>query len=188
MRLRLITAASEWPVSLDEAKAQLRVDHTDDDTLIEAKIAALADWLSVPPNGWLNRSLCTQTIELALPRWPYGCIALPYGPAASIASVRYYDLDNAIQTVDSADYFLDGDELVFVDGFFRPATYVRPGALLIRYTAGVGDPAALPSGLREAFLVALTALYEHRGEMVSATMRDNQTAMSLFSSYRLWTA
>ena len=56
-------APSETPVTLADAKAHLRVDHGDEDTLIGALVSAATEYL----DGWdgiLGRCLVTQTWTL----------------------------------------------------------------------------------------------------------------------------
>ena len=191
MRLRLISGPTEWPVSLAESKAQLVVEDNDRDTLIEWMILSVTDWLSAP-KGWLNRSLCRQTLELALPEWPCGRdVALPGGPVSAaggaVTSVKYRDSANAEQTVSASDYLLADDTLSFLPTFARPSTFSRPDAVTIRYTAGHEDPADIDAGLRHAVLMLVTDLFYHRGDMVPGTLVMNPRVEQYLSRYRLWT-
>ena len=63
--LRLVTAATEPILTLEEAKLHLRVDHDDDDDLIEALVAAVTARLD-GRDGILGRCLRAQTWELVL--------------------------------------------------------------------------------------------------------------------------
>lgn len=186
MTLRLIEAPEFQPVSLDEAKAQLRVLHADDDVLISRLIGTAVSWLAAP-NGWLNRSMCRQTLELTVPCWPSASgVMLPGGPVASIVSVKYRDAANVEQTVTGSDYFLDNDRLLMLPGFTRPILMQRPEPVAIRYLAGAATAAEVPEGLRHAVLVMVTRLYEHRGDMVPATLREDAMLDAILSPFRLW--
>ena len=53
-------------VTLEEAKAHLRVDHADEDALITAVVATATAWLD-GPDGWLGRALGEQMLEVDFP-------------------------------------------------------------------------------------------------------------------------
>src|SRR5262245_61367182 len=91
MALRLLTPPDTPPVSLDEAKAHLRVDHTDDDNYITALIAAATTYLD-GWNGVLGRAMITQEWELVLDAFPCGdAIEIPLGPLQDVSRVAYDD-------------------------------------------------------------------------------------------------
>jgi len=74
MALELISPPAVEPVTLDEAKAHLKVDTTDDDALIATLISAArakAEWHT-------GRAFVTQGWTLWLDRWPAAdCQYLP---------------------------------------------------------------------------------------------------------------
>lgn len=105
-RTILITAPTEDVVSLADMKKHLRVDHNDDDALIESYTAAVVDQIDAAGGGWLGRALRPQTWELRLPGFPYSCssnplgaIELPYPPFTSVESVKYDDTNGVEQTL-----------------------------------------------------------------------------------------
>lgn len=160
----LITPAATRPVTIEAARKACRVDTTDDDDEIEGYIDVAVSWLQ-PPTGWLGRSLLECTLRLDLPGWPRCVMELPAGPVRAIEHIKYFDDDNAEQTLSSGAYLLDGDALVWTDAFAEPSLYSRPGAVRITYNAGYANADALPAALKQGVLLLVAHLYEHRGDV-----------------------
>ncbi len=89
MGLKLITGPTEEPVSLAEAKAQLREKTTDNDTEITSLIPRARQYVE----DFTHRALITQTWELALDAFPAWAICVPKAPLASVTSIQYVDVD-----------------------------------------------------------------------------------------------
>ena len=104
MALTLVTPPATEPVSLEEAKAQLRVMHTSEDTLISRLISAATRHIE----RIVDLSLTTRTYRLTLDAFS-DYIELPRGPVQSVTSVQYVDADGETQTV-STDF--DSTDLV----------------------------------------------------------------------------
>lgn len=103
---RTVAPASE-AVSVADIKALIRVDVTDDDTVIgDLRDQAVAELDG--RDGLLGRALITQTWELRLPAFPVGnCIRIPLPPLQSVASIAYLDRDGNSQTMPATDYVVD---------------------------------------------------------------------------------
>lgn len=171
---KLITGPATEPVTLDEAKQHLRVDHDDEDELIAELIVAAR--MHVENVTW--RALVTQTWECAFPAWPRpegsrGRLELPYAPLQSVTSVKYTDSDAVTTTVASTVYEVD--------------TYATPGvvvpkagqswpsftpsainAVTVRYVCGYGTAAAVPGLLKAAIKLLVGHWYENREATVVA--------------------
>src|ERR671912_2041068 len=106
MGLSLITPPVAEPVRLAEVKADLRIDHTDDDVRLQRHITEARQSID-GPRTWLVRSLMPQTWELVLDGYPTSEIRLPTAPVASITSVKYDDSLGIEQTIPVDDYYLD---------------------------------------------------------------------------------
>ena len=193
MTVVVITPPAEI-IDLDTAKAHLRVDHADDDALIEAFVGAATSWLD-GPSGWLGRSLGLQTLEARFDRFDCDFLALPYGPIVDIVSVRYDDADGVEQTVASVDYTLQpgGVRAAYAAAWPSPRSYA--GAVRVRYRAGYAiNPDAVPvvenvpAAIKAAILLMVGNLYANR-EAVSvgnAVVELPFGVEALLSPFRVW--
>ena len=171
MSLTLITAPAVEPVTLDEAKAQCRVEGTSDDTFITALIVAARQTCEHK----VGRPLITQTWERTLEYFEGGAILLGKFKPLSIVSVKYLD-DAGVDTVlDSSAYTLDADTepgyLLPAYGTSWPSARPTANSVRIRFTAGYGPAATdVPMGIRQWILLAVGTLYEQRAGIADATL------------------
>lgn len=161
--LRLVTPPAAAPVSLAEAKAFLRVDHSEEDDLIAGIIAAATGLLD-GRTGILGRCLEAQTWELSLDAFPEAELQLPLGPVVSVESVTFADPAGAEATVSPTDYVLDATPtflgwIVPVAAFAWPETMAVINAVRVRFVAGRGTPAAV----KAAILDMVAGKYDERG-------------------------
>jgi len=162
MRLRLITPAAAPPVSLAEAKAQLRIADSEDDTMIVGLVSAAVGQLD-GRNGMLGRALVTQTWEMVLDTFPAGQITVPLPPLQTVESIKYQNDANVQTTLDPSEYVVDAlsePGLIFpVDAW--PSTYFTPNAVVIRFTAGYGAADAVPEPIKSAIKLRVQSLYDN---------------------------
>lgn len=190
--MTLFTAPAAEPVSASEAKSHLRIDISDDDTLIGTYITAAR----VRVEQELNRALVTQTWELVLDGFPAGDrIRLPLPPLQSVTSVKYTDEDGVEATYSSANYLVDTDaepgQIVLKSGVTWPAvTLLREvAAVRIKFVAGYGLAAAVPEPIKLAIKLLVGTYYENREDTLVAqgvtVMRLPTGVRDLLSSYRV---
>lgn len=200
MSLTLVSAAPAYPVTLAEAKAQLRLDTTDDDTLVDALIAAATAHID-GRDGWLGRALVTQTWDLKLDAFP-GIIEVPLPPLQSVDSITYVDAAGATQTLATSKYQVDlgggwRGRIKPAYGEVWPATYDVWNAVTVRFTAGyapgVGSPTDyaenVPRAIKQAVLLMVAHWYENRvpvlvGQSAQA-VEIPFTANALLAPYRV---
>jgi len=167
--LTLITAPTAEPLTLQEVKEHCRVsDNADDAPLrLYAKAARQA------VEEYTGRQLMPATWELALDGFPDCEIYLPKPPLTSVTSVKYYDGDGALQTLDAADYEVSTTQALGrvapVYGVTWPDTDVGLDKVKVRYAAGYADAATVPAALKEAILLLTGDWYANRENVVSGT-------------------
>lgn len=106
MILTLITAPADRPLTLDAAKTHLRVEHDDDNDLIDQLIDAALGHID-GRDGWLRHALEPQTWEMLLDDFPCGetsDIPVPLPPLISVDEITYLDADGDEQTLAEALY------------------------------------------------------------------------------------
>lgn len=162
------TAARDAVFSLNDAKRNAIAESDEDDAALAGFIRTAFDWLQ-PPSGVLRYSIAPQTLRLSLPCWPFAMLELPCGPVRSIESVKYFDEQNAEQTLSASEYFLDDDSgtLIFKDTFDAPEIYTRPGAVRITYVAGK-TPELLSENIRTAISMCALHWLENREAATTA--------------------
>jgi len=150
MYLRLVTPPAVEPVTLEEAKLHLRVDGTEEDSLIAALIAAARQ----KAEEYTRMAFITQTWELAVDT-ACGVLYLPRPPVQAVEAVT---LDGEV--VAPENYALVDPEVLHVK---MPLYAVNPGGVVIRYRAGYGNALAdVPQSIRQAILMLLAHMYEAR--------------------------
>ncbi|MDB5733345.1 MAG: hypothetical protein JWQ03_3240 [Variovorax sp.] len=204
MTVVVITPPAALPVTLAQAKANLRVDNTDEDAYITSLIEAVSENLD-GPDGILGRALITQTLELRLSAfppaagswkddriwrggasadaWPHDFhldVPLPFPPVASITSVKFYDSTGADLTLSSSAYQTLGSRgrqrlALTPDQSWPDAPWRREG-IRIRYVAGYGeDDTFVPAPIRHAILLKVGTLYANR----ESVLIERATALEL---------
>ena len=143
----LLTAPAVEPLSLDEAKAFLRVEHDDDDALI----AALAAGSRIHVETQTRRALITQDWRLSFDVWPEeGRIAIRPGPLQEVTAAWVYDFDGNARTIDLQSFVPDLGASALA---FAPWAMPQPGRLAagieLDVTVGYGvaaTDAEIPTG------------------------------------------
>lgn len=161
----LVTPATVKPLTLDEAKAQLNVDHSDDDLLISAMIDAAVSYLD-GYSGIYGRALIDQTWKVSADGFS-SCMRLPVDPLQSITSVKYYDTANVQQTLAGTVYGAYSDALgpfvTLKSGQSWPSVYSREDAIEITWVAGFGpDVPDVPPAVVHAIRLLVAHWYANR--------------------------
>lgn len=168
------TEPSGEPISLAEAKTHLRVDHDEENGMIQILIQAAREIAEKTT----NRSLITQTRTIKLDYFPRcGEFKIPYGPISSDPDdfvITYYDENEVLQTLDSDDYWLDttsGIPRVRIKNSW-PSTFDMPNAVIIEYVAGYGTSSDVPKRIKQAMYLILGHLYENKEQVMDTQMYE----------------
>jgi len=160
----LISGPLVEPVSLSEAKAHLRVDLADEDTLINSLIVAAR----IHVEAHIRRVFITQTWSIYVDEWVQGKpLNLPISPVQSVSAINIYDADNSFITTDPIAYVVDAVSFPARILWRGAGSCPRPGRALngieIIVTAGYGNDAnQVPQPIRQAILMLIAQWFEHR--------------------------
>jgi uncharacterized phiE125 gp8 family phage protein len=154
-------------LTLADAKAHCSVIHTDDDTLIASLIEAARSHIegSNGTGGVLGRAITRHVLELSMESFPssYAELPLPQPPLVSVASVKYYDQNNTLQTFASTNWHAVKNSvrpvIQLASGVSWPATYERPDAVIVRYTAG---PETIEEDIKHSLRLLVCHYYLNR--------------------------
>jgi len=169
------SAPAVEPLSVSEAKGQVKVLHSAEDTLIENYIKAVRQFIE----KHYGLALVTQTIEEKFDEFPgypsYNSksdLRLRISPVQAVSSVTYYDEDGVEQTLSSDKYEVDTTSYI---ARLRPAPdeiwpHTRRNkmhAITVTYTAGYGDAASdVPETIRQAIALEVADMYVNRTNYV----------------------
>lgn len=190
MRLKLITAPDEEPVTLAELKEHLRIysDVTADDDLLEEIITSAREYVEEQT----NRALLTQEWELYLDKWPdENYIRIPFGNLQE-ATVKYANsLSVETTLVEGTDYYLElnGDQLgrvVLPNNTSWPSdTLLSSNPIVVSFKCGWEDAEDIPKKYLTAIKMVASDLYENREMQSERPYHENMTINRLLSSVRL---
>jgi uncharacterized phiE125 gp8 family phage protein len=185
MALRLVTAPTSEPVTLTELKALLRVDTSDEDTLLATLLTAARQYAE----EFQNRACVPQTWDLSLDCFP-ALIRLPRAPLASVTSITYLDGDGASQTLAANQYRVDTatepGRVTPAYGVSWPATQTITNAVVVRFVAGWASAALVPAPIKHAIALLVSHWFEHREPALANGLTELPFAVeSLLWQHRL---
>jgi len=165
------TAPVVEPVSLAEAKAQCRVDGTDEDTYLASLISTAREYVE----NVLDLSLITQVWEARYDTFPLWEIILPRPPMQTgTVTVIYRDEAGAMQTITSAAnafqvdaYATPGRIYPNYEGVW-PAVRGDENSVTVRWTAGYGASGAnVPQTVKSLIMLLVAHWFEMRQPVVA---------------------
>lgn len=184
--LQQLTPPSELAIDLNTALAHLCIDGTSEYDRVTELINAAQNYIETAITGgitlvntqWLevlpyfdqfsqlpNRESLWVQYNTTSYRYPTSCsISLPKPPHISVDSITYYDADNVQQTLATDQYYvlLPYRQPATVQPVTTwPATYCRPDAVQITFTAGFST---VPPALKHAILLLIAEWDRHRGD------------------------
>lgn len=160
----LLSGPASEPVTLDEARAFVRMDDTAEDGLLSTLVTAAR----LHVEAVTGRALISQAWRVVLDGWPFDrVVTLPVSPAISLTAVTTYDFAGTAVSVPLDGMLLDAGDApaqLFLLAEFDPPVLLRERqGIEIDYLAGYGATAAdVPAVLRQALLLLVGYWFENR--------------------------
>ena len=173
-------APSVEPVTTTDQKNWMRVDTSDEDTLIGNLAGAARAYFEMAS----RRQCITATWQYKLSAFPSGDLVLPISPLQSVTSITYVDIDGATQTWSSALYTVDtasdvGRVRPIYDEDY-PSIRGYTDDIIVTFVAGYGAAATdVPDGALTAIKLLASNWFENRES--NATIKLNEVPMALES-------
>lgn len=146
-------------ITLDEAKAQARVDGTDFDDQLTMMCSA-ASRVVDGPFSMTGRCFAAQAWNYTMPGFPSSCM-VPVPGATSIAAISYFDADNAPQSLTEGDYYrvsVNDRGLLLESDIGLPQTYARADAVTFR----AANSDNVPDDIKHAALLLVASWFDDR--------------------------
>ena len=161
------TAPTEEPISVAEAKDQMRVTQSSEDAYIGLLIQKARDKYE----NDIQFQLVTASRKTTLDKFP-NVIVLAFPPLqADNLIITYVDEDGADQTLASTEYQLDTKRIPgeVVEAFDKtwPATRDQRGAVTVAYNCGYGDASAVPFIDKHAVALLVAHWFANRESPIS---------------------
>jgi uncharacterized phiE125 gp8 family phage protein len=203
VRLWTVTAPTGYPVSVELARAQLRVDLPDDDALIDVQIGAATALVE----AYTKRQLMPATYALVGDAFPRaGVFDVPRPPLVSVTSLTYTTGAGVLETLDPAAYQVDAPTGAHAGrGRVVPAPRTswpiaqagRIDAVALRFVAGYApDTDAItleerqrrvPEAIKVAILLYVGDFFDYRkNHGVSALTELPSGAKAVLGSFRVF--
>jgi len=155
MTLIRITAPASYPVTTADAKANGRIDYSDEDALIASLISAATSHAE----RYTGLAFVAQTWEAVLDSFPAD-LDVTLGPIVSITSIKYLDIAGVEQTVPILDYVFDNAALTarIRPVVSWPAAKKVINSVRVRFVVGSG----CPDEIKQAILMLVQHWWENR--------------------------
>ena len=190
------------PVTLDEVKDHLRIEHNNHDSQLLGLITASREWME----SYTSRALVQQTWKYYLQDWPSADeFELPFPPLHSVTSIKYTDSDGTQTTWEDAtgspttyDYEVDTDSepgrVILGYGEVWPSVTLHPkNPIEIEFVAGYDDDGEsppdyrvnIPEAIKNAIKLDIEIRYDRPNDAYLKVLQDVRD--NLLTPYRIWT-
>lgn len=149
MATRIVSAPGDYPVTVEDARSQLRLDSSDFDTQLTLLIAAETAYAE----KFTGRKFVSQSWDCYLDAFPQEgerqVIVLPFPKIISVDGVYYQDSSGGEQTLDADLYVADlagrPGRIGLAQSASWPQTIEQINAVRIRVTVGEQDTTVSPA-------------------------------------------
>jgi uncharacterized phiE125 gp8 family phage protein len=172
----ILTAPTSEPITLEDAKKQLRIQDDDENDFIERRISVAR----ASVEKYCNRFFTEQEIAVIWEcNFPESTVFyLPYPDLISVDAITYYDNENAQQTLTDFTFDSERQAIIADDAFPLDATSIR-------VQASTGAPAEF-EGARIAMLMIMSDVYELRTEsVIQFSVNKNPAVVREMQPYRV---
>ncbi len=207
-RQQLTAAPTEYPVSLQQVKDQIRLSGCEQDALLTDLIPGATELVE----KYLGRKLITQqwrafwdfstvsgyrwaeTIEERYSGGPglFRKYIIPGVPLQSVESISINERDDSNTVVatsqyrvDSIDQDLNGRVVLTENGGVWPSNPRNILAVQIDYTAGYGEATDVPSAIRRGLLMVVDWMFNNAGGCGGGSAIEDSAAAAVLGSYRM---
>ena len=178
MSLVQTAAPSVEPVTTTNQKDWMRVDGSDEDTLIGNLAAASRAYVEMST----NRQMITATWVYKFDTFPSGDIVLPISPLQSVTSITYVDTAGATQTWSSGLYTVDtasdvGRVRPIYDEDY-PSSRGYAQDIVVTFVAGYGDASSdVPDTALTAIKLLASNWFENRESNAPIELKEVPMAL-----------
>jgi uncharacterized phiE125 gp8 family phage protein len=167
MAWKVTTAPVNEPWTLAEVKSYLKIDDSNEDSMLNTLIKGAR----MVAESYLNQGLITQTVTEKLDKLGDPTIYLSVSPVLAVSSFQYANSENTTATFAATDYVVDTfskpARLNLGYGKTWPTLYGNINDVTITYTVGYGtESSAVPFQIRQAILLMVADTYENRQDYV----------------------
>jgi uncharacterized phiE125 gp8 family phage protein len=164
--LELVEAPSGLVRSVVECRRALKVDTTREDQ-------EFVQWIQAATRACENeiaghRQFLSATYDLPVSGW-WDCLHLPRPPLQSVTSIKYYDADGTLTTVDSSLYLVKTPFRSLGRVYRAPdedwptdLQDDREFPITVRFVAGYGTGADVPATIKQAITLMVGWMHANR--------------------------
>lgn len=193
MKIKLQTAPTFEPISVEEAMLAARIDENSgyEENLIAKYLTAAINRVE----DYTSRKLCTQTWDYYLDTFPASnSFKIPFGNLASVTHIKYTDSNGTETTMTvTTDYLVETNgegcgRIVLPYGVSWPSfTAYTSHPIVIRFVCGWTTAALVPDKIKAAILLFFADLYQNREYQVLSSFdyKQNPAIKYLLATYRL---
>lgn len=192
MGYKIKTAATTYPITLEELKQHLRLPnaYVAEDAFLNFAIKVATAFAEKQT----NRQLMSATWFLFLDEFPSGrnTILLNRTPIQTISSITYTDTAGESQTIDPDQYVLNNSEepaiLQPISGTTWPTAINQVASVCIEFVSGYTEAAKVPENTRMGMFLIAADLWANRETIVIGRSVNQipRTAEHLFDLDRIF--
>lgn len=187
--VKVVTPSTLEAITLSEAKEHLKIDGDDENTLIRLYVNAAVKRCE----DYRQSAIMSAEHEMHSSGFDYS-FNLQKHPVTAINSVKYYDENNALQTVATSDYRLQDFRqpcfLEFDTEFDVPDLYEREYPVVINFQAGYLSASTVPATIKLGILSELGTFNEFRQSVTSGngltSIQIKEVSKDLLDAETMW--